>query len=162
MSFLARPSSRTSDERDDEDGLGIGQPEDAAPSPVTANQSDRRLQTAETSEGLQRRLLTTHRLANSTIEETGVNTLFIALGMLCWYESDQSVEERRSPLILVPVRLERDGVRENFRVAFTGEDIGANLSFIEKARTDFGPAPSGTGCGGTGGRRNRRRYTRFL
>ena len=138
MSFLARPSSRTSDERDEEEGLGIGQPEDAAPSPVTANQSDRRLQTTETSEGLQRRLLTTHRLANSTIEETGVNTLFIALGMLCWYESDQSVEEHRSPLILVPVRLERDGVRENFRVAFTGEDIGANLSFIEKARTDFG------------------------
>ena len=138
MSFLARPSSRTSDKRDDEEGLGIGQPEDAAPSPVTANQSDRRLQTAETSESLQRRLLTTHRLANSTIEETGVNTLFIALGMLCWYESDQNVEERRSPLILVPVRLERDGVRENFRVAFTGEDIGANLSFIEKARTDFG------------------------
>ena len=138
MSFLARPSSITSDKRDDEEGLGIGQPEDAAPSPVTTNQSDRRLQTAETSEGLQRRLLTTHRLANSTIEETGVNTLFIALGMLCWYESDQSGEERRSPLILVPVRLDRDGVRENFRVAFTGEDIGANLSFIEKARSDFG------------------------
>ena len=138
MSFLARPSSRTSEKRDDEEGLGIGQPEDAAPSPVTANQSDRRLQTAETSEGLQRRLLTTHRLANSTIEETGVNTLFIAIGMLCWYESDQTAEERRSPLILVPVRLERDGVRENFRVAFTGEDIGANLSLIEKARADFG------------------------
>ena len=138
MSFLARPSSSISVSRDDAVGLGIGQPEDAAHSPITANQRDRRLQTAETSEGLQRRLLTTHRLANSTIEETGVNTLFIALGMLCWYESDQSGEERRAPLILVPVRLERDGVRENFRVAFTGEDIGANLSFMEKARTDFG------------------------
>ena len=114
---------------------GSGQPEDAAPSPVTANQSDRRLQTAESSEGLERRLLTAHRLANSTIEETGANTPSIALGMLCWYESDQSAEEPRSPLILVPVRLERDGVRENFRVLFTGEDIGATSPLSKK------PAP---------------------
>ena len=57
---------------------------------IAANQSDRRLQTAESPAALQRRLLTTYRLANSAIEETGVNTLFLALGMLRWYESDSA------------------------------------------------------------------------
>ena len=139
MSFLpGRPSHGVQSEWTDEDGFNAGQPEDAASSPVTANQSDRRLQTDETSENLQKRLLNTYRLANSAIEETGVNTLFIALGMLRWYEADQSGGEHKAPLILVPVQLQREGIRENFRVSCTGEDIGANLSLTEKARADFG------------------------
>ena len=103
-----------------------------------ANQTDRRLQTGESSANLEKRLLNTYRLANSAIEETGVNTLFLALGMLLWYEADQSQEVRRAPVILVPVRLERAGIRDLFRVSYTGEDIGANLSLLEKVRTDFG------------------------
>ena len=139
MSFLAgRPSHGVQSEWADEDGFNVGQPEDVSSSPIRANQSDRRLQTDETSENLQKRLLNTYRLANTAIEETGVNTLFIALGMLCWYEADQSDVEHKAPLVLVPAQLQRDGIRENFRVSCTGEDIGANLSLIEKARADFG------------------------
>jgi hypothetical protein len=139
MSFLpGRPSHGLQSEWTDEDGFNIGQPEDVSSSPIRANQSDRRLQTDETSENLQKRLLNTYRLANTAIEETGVNTLFIALGMLCWYEADQSDTEHKAPLVLVPAQLQRDGIRENFRVSFTGEDIGSNLSLIEKVRADFG------------------------
>ena len=104
----------------------------------SADQTDRRLQTRETSENLQKRLLNTYRLANTTIEETGVNTLFMALGMLRWFESDQSQEERRAPLVLVPVKLERGGVRERFGVQYTGDDIGTNLSLVEKVHNDHG------------------------
>ena len=139
MSFLpGRPSQGVQAEWMDEDGFNAGQPEDMSKSNIRTNQSDRRLQTAETSENLQKRLLNTYRLANSTIEETGVNTLFMALGILRWYEADQSQEEHKAPLILVPVQVHREGVRENFRVSYTGEDIGANLSLIEKVRADFG------------------------
>ena len=139
MSFLpGRPSHGVQSEWTDEDGFNAGQPEDVSSSPTRANQSDRRLQTDETSENLQKRLLNTYRLANTAIEETGVNTLFIALGMLCWYEADQSDTEHKAPLVLVPAQLQRDGIRENFRVSFTGEDIGSNLSLIEKVRADFG------------------------
>ena len=121
----------------DDDGADFGQPEFEGALSFEANQTDRRLQTAESSPNLQKRLLNTYRIANTSIEETGVNTLFLALGMLRWYEADQSLEERRAPLILVPVRLERSGVRERFRVVYTDEDIGANLSLIEKVRSDF-------------------------
>ena len=129
MSFLARQDDDDPDTESWEAGL---------PLYLEADQTDRRLQTRESSANLQKRLLTTYRFANTTIEETGVNTLFLALGMLRWYEADQSQQERLSPLILVPVRLERQGVREQFRVEYNGEDLGSNLSLIEKARSDFG------------------------
>ena len=139
MSFLpGLPSEGDPAQLSLENDFDAGQPEDAAAPSITANQSDRRLQTSETSENLQKRLLNTYRLANTSIQETGVNTLFMAFGMLHWYEAEESQEGRRAPLVLVPVRLERDGVRENFRVTWTGEDIGANLSLIEKVRADFG------------------------
>lgn len=102
-----------------------------------ANQTDNKLQTAETPAALQRRLLNTFRLANTAVEETGVNTLFLGLGMLRWFESDSSQEERWAPLVLVPVSLERTGVRSRFRLLYTGEDLGVNLSLQEKAREEF-------------------------
>ena len=137
MSFLAR---LTGDSSTDDNDYVLRQ-EEFGQTPVSdSNQADRRLQTSESSENLKKRLLNTFRLANSTIEETGVNTLFIALGMVDWYEADQSNERRRAPLILVPVKLERRGVRDAFRVLYSGEDIGASLSFVEKVRIDFGLA----------------------
>ena len=104
----------------------------------SANRRDRVLQTAETADALHQRLLNTYRLARTSIEETGVNVLFLGLGMLRWYESESSRLERLAPLVLVPVRLERTGVRDRFGLAYTGDDLGANGSLREKARTDFG------------------------
>ena len=120
----------------EEDGA-FNLPWDESEAAIAANQTDRRLQTGETPAALQRRLLNTYRLANSAIEETGVNTLFLGLGMLRWYESDSSQEERWAPLVLVPVRLERTGVRAQFSLGYTGEDLGVNLSMLEKAHGDF-------------------------
>ena len=103
----------------------------------SADQTDNRLQTTETSANLQKRLLNTYRLANTSIQETGVNTLFLGLGMLKWYESDSSQEERMAPLVLVPVRLGRTSVRSRFRLEHTGDDLGVNLSLLEKVSQDF-------------------------
>ena len=134
MSFLAD---------DTKDGSPRLWDEEIALPPVTVNQSDNRLQTAEPTANLDRRLLNTYRLANSAIEETGVNTLFLALGMLRWYEADASTQPRYAPLALVPVRLERTGARERFTIRYSGEDLGVNLSLIEKVRIDFGMALPG-------------------
>ena len=103
-----------------------------------AKRSRSRLQTEYDREELQRRLLNTSRISGTLIQEQGVNTLFIALGMVTWYESDSSQDARRAPLMLIPVRLERTSVNASFRVNYTGDELGANLSFIQKARTEFG------------------------
>ena len=121
----------------DEDDGAANLPWNESEALISANQTDRGLQTGETPSALQRRLLNTYRLANTAIEETGVNTLFLGLAMLKWYESDSSQEERLAPLVLVPVRLGRTGIRDRFSLGYTGEDLGVNLSLLEKTREDF-------------------------
>ncbi|WP_240410042.1 DUF3320 domain-containing protein [Flavisolibacter nicotianae] len=104
------------------------------------NVSDNKLQTTETEETLQHKLLNTFYTARTSLEEQGVNTLFLALGMLQWYESDSSSEARSAPLVLVPVTLERSSARERFRLRYSQEEVGHNLSLQEKLRAEFGLA----------------------
>ena len=120
-------------------GYMLGQPDfdDDSPDVLDRRHTDNRLQTSEASDRLQSRLLKTYYAANTVIQEQGVNTLFIALGMVGWYESDTSDNARRAPLILIPVALDRSNARGKFYVRYTGEELGANLSFVEKVRTDF-------------------------
>ena len=123
-----------------EDGAGDseGQPEGEEPGQPAARHTGTRLQTGLSSAELQTRLLSTYHLANTFIQEQGVNTLFLALGMVNWYESDSSQEARRAPLLLIPVELQRTNVKDRFHLQHTGDDIGENLSLREKARTEFG------------------------
>ena len=106
-----------------------------------ANDSDRltdnKLQTDHPSRELQRRLLYTYYTARTAIEEQGVNTLYLALGMLEWYESESSDKPRHAPLILIPVELSRASVKARFRIRYTEEDIGTNLSLQEKLKSEF-------------------------
>ena len=131
ISFLPRP--------DDDEDYQLGRPSsDDNPGALAKRRTDRLLQTNEPSDRLQSRLLRTYYTANTAIQEQGVNTLFVALGMVEWYESETSDTVRKAPLILVPVEISRSSARGRFNISYTGEELGANLSFIEKARSDFG------------------------
>ncbi len=99
--------------------------------------TDTKLQTKHSSTELQKRLRNTEYTERTAIEEQGVTTLYLALGMLKWYESESSEIPRHAPLIMIPVELNRTSVRANFRVEYTEEDIGTNLSLQEKLKTEF-------------------------
>ena len=118
----------------DDDGPSLDQP--SGPK-ADARHSDNRLQTTLPSAKLQTRLLSTYYAARSSIEEQGVNVLYVALGMLEWFESDDSDDVRRAPLILVPATLERSSASERFQLSYDGEDLEENLSLREKLR-EFG------------------------
>lgn len=87
---------------------------------------------------LKRRLLATLLAAQAHIEERGSNILYLALGMLHWFEDDSSSKELRAPLLLVPVELERISARDRFTLKASDEDIEDNLSLVTKLRNDFG------------------------
>src|SRR5690606_32434836 len=93
---------------------------------------DTKLQTDELVSRLQTKLLNTFYYARTCIEEQGVNTLYLALGMLHWTESNQSDEVRHAPLVLIPVSLERSSAQERFRLRYSGGEVGANLSLQAK------------------------------
>ena len=108
--------------------------------------TDNKLQTAEPLAVLERRLQTTYYTARTSLEETGANILYLALGMLRWYEADSSDEARLAPLVLVPVLLERGGVTERFsagerfKLRYTGAEVEANLSLQARLQAGFGRA----------------------
>lgn len=133
--FLPVPGTPAQESLIDESLVGeepLGQPNGQKAS--DARHTDNKLQTTLTSAQLQTRLLSTYYAAHSSIEEQGVNILYLALGMLEWYESDDSQDVRRAPLILVPVTLERASVSERFQLSYDGEDLEENLSLREKLR----------------------------
>jgi len=105
---------------------------------VAKRHADNRLQTLLTSEGLQKRLLSMFHDANTFEEEQGVNILYLAVGMLKWFEDDKSDIERYAPLILVPVSLERGSATERFKLRWRNEDCAANLSLQAKMKAEFG------------------------
>ncbi|RYG35826.1 DUF3320 domain-containing protein [bacterium] len=109
--------------------VGTGQP--------MVDQTDLKLNTHDTVTALQRKLTKIHRDAKVAVEEQGANILFLALGNLVWFESPSSEEERRAPLVMLPVTLERTNAGA-FRLRWDGGELGGNLSIMAKLRAEFG------------------------
>lgn len=117
----------------------LEQPEgDGNDIPKTERQNDSCLQTKLTSTKLQTRLLRIYYDAQTAIEEQGINILYLALGFLKWYESNDSDAPKYAPLILVPVKLERRSATSRFHLSWSEEDIETNESLVVKLQKEFG------------------------
>ncbi|WP_193222345.1 DUF4011 domain-containing anti-phage protein Hhe [Alkalilimnicola sp. S0819] len=83
--------------------------------------------------------------AETALQETGANILYLALGFLEWYESPNSDVARLAPLVLMPICLHKGEINRatrtyEYTVSHIDEDILPNLSLREKLRVDFGLA----------------------
>ena len=107
---------------------------------------DLKLQTLYYAEELEEQLRKIHRGAKTFIDETGANRLHLMFGFVDWCETGQTEGERTyrsAPLVLVPVELNRGEVDADthtyrYRVTRTGEDWSANVTLLEKCRSQFG------------------------
>lgn len=87
---------------------------------------------------LEKNLINLFRRAKSDLEESGSNTLFLAVGMLRWKEDDRNDQFYKAPLILLPVRLERTSARAKPKIMqLPDEDAVFNLTLIEFLFQDF-------------------------
>lgn len=75
--------------------------------------------------------------ARTTLSEQGINSLFLAFGMLCWYESIDSDVAIRSPLLLVPVSLRRSGVDKPWTLLLYEEEVHPNHSLNQIMKSSF-------------------------
>src|SRR4051794_28651528 len=75
--------------------------------------------------------------AREALAEQGVNVLYLAFGFLRWFEADDSDEEARAPLLLVPVKLDRDGVDAPWRLTREEDEIRGNDTLAELLRGQF-------------------------
>lgn len=79
-----------------------------------------------------------YRAARISMEENGANSLYLALGMLRWYESETSDVARYAPVILLPVELLKKSSRQGYVLRSRDEDTLINITLLEKLRQDFG------------------------
>jgi hypothetical protein len=107
-------------------------------SDVNGGRARPRLQTKLSTEKLERRLTKIFREERTLEEEQGVSTLYLALGFLKWFDSDQSEEPSFAPLILAPVTMTRVRGSDGYALLGRDEEIFANISLREKLRSDFG------------------------
>ncbi len=99
---------------------------------------DKYLQTNLSKDDLKRNQFRIYSKATSVMEEQGYNTLFLALGYLEWYESENSDVKLKAPIILVPVELTRKSVKGYFKLEYTDEPPMFNPALIQKLKYDFG------------------------
>ncbi len=93
------------------------------------DQMDTKLSTEEYESVLQLKLRTLQREASLADEELGINTLFLTLGTLEWNEGGERTF--RSPLLYIPVRLERQA-NGGLKISHDGGDVGQNLPLRAK------------------------------
>ncbi|MFC4102214.1 DUF3320 domain-containing protein [Paenibacillus xanthanilyticus] len=87
---------------------------------------------------LDRRLIHLYRSARTSLEENGANTLFLALGLLKWYESPVSEAPRYAPIVLLPVDIIRRSSRQGYVIRARDEEPQINVTLLEMIKQDFG------------------------
>lgn len=96
------------------------------------------IETNKPIDDLQKTLKSLRYKANTSIEEQGINTLYLTLGMLKWKERDDSSQVFSSPIILVPVRLLIESITSPYRLVLHDDEIVINPTLSHKLDNDFG------------------------
>lgn len=100
--------------------------------------SQKRLRTYLTDLELDKSLKHLYRSSRLSIEENGANTLYMALGLLRWYETPNSERPRYAPILLFPVEMIRKSAAKGYIIRSREEDIMLNITLLEMLRQNFG------------------------
>ena len=82
--------------------------------------------------------------AQVSLKELGINTLFLALGMLHYRESRDSDIVLKAPLVLLPVQLERKSARSGYTLGPGDDDPLVNPALREYLHRSFGGGVTGS------------------
>jgi very-short-patch-repair endonuclease len=85
---------------------------------------------------LTRALYNLRARARTAAEEQGVNVLFVAFGLLHWIDPETK-EEAQSPVVLAPVKLEKERGRDAYAIELVEDDLLLNPTLAYKLKTDF-------------------------
>ena len=110
---------------------------------VQAEFANKRLRSILTESELSRGLKDLYRSARTALEENGANTLYLALGMLRWYESKRSTKARYAPIVLLPIEMVRRSAAQGYVIRLRDEEPQMNITLLEKLKQDLGIVISG-------------------
>jgi hypothetical protein len=104
---------------------------------VKSELSQKRLRTYMSESDLAHGLTNLYRASRLSIEENGANTLYLALGLLKWYETPASQQPRFSPILLLPVEIIRKSACGGYVIRGREEEAIMNITLLEMLRQDF-------------------------
>ncbi|WP_443964909.1 DUF4011 domain-containing protein, partial [Ruminococcus sp.] len=104
---------------------------------------NKRIRTFLSETDLDTALKNLYRSAKVSMEENGSNTLFLALGLLRWYESDLSEKPRYAPLVLIPIDIVRNTRNKGYIIRSRQEETQINVTLLEYLRQDHGISITG-------------------
>ena len=104
---------------------------------VASEFENRRLRSVYTDTELSKSLKNLYRTAKTSLEENGANTLYLALGLLKWYESERSTKPRFAPVMLLPVEMVRKNASQGYVIRLRDDDPQMNITILEKLKQDF-------------------------
>lgn len=73
-----------------------------------------------------------YRSARTAIEETGANSLYLAIGVLRWFETETTEQPRYAPILLMPVEMVYK--KSNYYIRTRDEEITLNVTLVEFLR----------------------------
>ncbi|HZL36690.1 MAG TPA: DUF4011 domain-containing protein, partial [Tepidisphaeraceae bacterium] len=103
----------------------------------SANLRPTHLLTRLTDKALDGKLTRLSLAAKTSQAEQGVNNLFVAFGLLRWFESKDSDEPVLSPILLMPARLKRASSDSEWQLAAFEDEVIPNYCLHELLRSDF-------------------------
>ncbi|WP_373809503.1 DUF4011 domain-containing protein [Porphyromonas loveana] len=86
---------------------------------------------------LQQTLKELYRKSRVAIEENGANSLFLAIGILKWMETEQSHRPRYAPILLLPVDIIRRGAGQGYEIRTRDEETMLNITMIELLKQQY-------------------------
>ncbi|MGH6675418.1 MAG: DUF4011 domain-containing protein, partial [Xanthobacteraceae bacterium] len=85
---------------------------------------------------LEEQLTGIYRVARTSFEEGGSNSLYLAIGFVSWPAKSKQ-DACKAPLLLVPVALDRKSIRSGFRLIRHDDEPLINPTLLEMMRQDF-------------------------
>lgn len=78
-----------------------------------------------------------HKNAKQAIEENGASTLYLAVGLLKWFDRRTPEQARYAPILLLPVEINRRSVNSKFTLKSREEETMINITLLEFLRQEY-------------------------
>lgn len=104
---------------------------------IALESKHKRLHSLYTEKELNSCLTKMYRSAKSSMEENGASTLYLALGLLRWFENKNSTTARYAPIVLIPIDIVRKSASKGYVMRMSDEDAQINITLLEFLKQKF-------------------------
>ena len=98
----------------------------------------KRIPTIYSEKELNHTLTKMYRSAKSSLEENGASTLYLAMGLLRWFEKKtEDAVPRYAPIVLIPIEIIRKSASKGYTMRMRDEDAQINITMLEFLKQNY-------------------------